>query len=406
MTAPRWPLHPQPRPGEALSSWLERIAAAHGMTLEALGRLNLGMSGLGAGGIHDNIGLDLLDVDPPAEVLATVHERSGLPLAHVRSMTAAGLTPWLMDSLDPDLPDAFTTYVRQDSVIFGPGEVTEQQTGPWRPWISVVQRPRLRRACLQCQRLPDAGTLLMANLPVMLSCPAHGARLMPVGQVMISVILGEGDEEVTEASGPVAIMDRRTHEGVTTGVVSLPRRTVHVGVWFRLLRTVLDEVNAPISRLRREVAKRALILIWKTADRPQRAGQSRWRPYEELDWKWQSAMLEAAAVAMHLAETGAITARGTLGELLHPEPDVPVLSRAPQRDPWEAFLRDAHAVIEAARSDPVAALQLLRLFTNRCHSPASYERSRRDLINFGLREDFLPRWLPDGDRPLLDDNMT
>jgi hypothetical protein len=31
-------------------------------------------------------------------------------------------------------------------------------------------------------------------------------------------------------------------------------------------------------------------------------------------------MLEAAAIALHLAETGAITARGTLGPLLSPEP--------------------------------------------------------------------------------------
>ncbi|MBA3489177.1 MAG: hypothetical protein H0T78_06450 [Longispora sp.] len=29
---------------------------------------------------------------------------------------------------------------------------------------------------------------------------------------------------------------------------------MHVGVWFRLLRTVLDEVNAPISYLRRMAA--------------------------------------------------------------------------------------------------------------------------------------------------------
>lgn len=53
-------------------------------------------------------------------------------------------------------------------------------------------------------------------------------------------------------------MDRRTHEGITTGTVTLPRRPVHVGVWFRLLRTLLDEVNTPTSQLRRQLSKQAL----------------------------------------------------------------------------------------------------------------------------------------------------
>jgi hypothetical protein len=35
--------------------------------------------------------------------------------------------------------------------------------------------------------------------------------------------------------GPVAAMDHLTWEGLTTGLVTLPRRAVHVGVWLRLL---------------------------------------------------------------------------------------------------------------------------------------------------------------------------
>jgi hypothetical protein len=45
-------------------------------------------------------------------------------------------------------------------------------------------------------------------------------------------------------------MDRRTGEALTTGIVTLPRRPVHAGLWFRLLRTLLDEVNTPTSLVR------------------------------------------------------------------------------------------------------------------------------------------------------------
>ena len=41
----RWPLHPQPCPGEALTSWLERIADVYDMPMDALVRYNLGAAG-------------------------------------------------------------------------------------------------------------------------------------------------------------------------------------------------------------------------------------------------------------------------------------------------------------------------------------------------------------------------
>ena len=52
-------------------------------------------------------------------------------------------------------------------------------------------------------------------------------------------LCGRDDQHLLDvpASEPVAVMDRRTHEGITTGTVTLPRRPVHVGVWFRLLVT-------------------------------------------------------------------------------------------------------------------------------------------------------------------------
>jgi len=126
-------------------------------------------------------------------------------------------------------------------------------------------------------------------------------------------------------------MDRRTHEGMSTGTVILPGRSgqpVHVGVWFRLLRTLIDELSTPISTVRAS-SRDDLNRIWQASGHPPRAGLSVWCPYEKLDWPRQQGMLEAAATALHLVETGAITARGSLGHLLAVQPHRPADSGQP-----------------------------------------------------------------------------
>jgi hypothetical protein len=40
---------------------------------------------------------------------------------------------------------------------------------------------------------------------------------------------------------PLATLDRYTCEGLTAGRITPPGRSVHVGVWFRLLRSLLGE---------------------------------------------------------------------------------------------------------------------------------------------------------------------
>ncbi|MCT1464718.1 hypothetical protein [Corynebacterium sanguinis] len=46
---------------------------------------------------------------------------------------------------------------------------------------------------------------------------------------------------------PVSVMDERTWQALTIGYVDLPRRRVHAGIWFRLLRTIIDELGATRS---------------------------------------------------------------------------------------------------------------------------------------------------------------
>lgn len=89
-----WPGHPLPGPVEALSSWLERVARADGLSVTDLLRHNLGPS---SAQLADSVRADL-DWDPPAAVLATLAERTGVGHQQLRWMTIAGWMPWLTDT--------------------------------------------------------------------------------------------------------------------------------------------------------------------------------------------------------------------------------------------------------------------------------------------------------------------
>jgi TniQ len=386
----RWPLHPQPAPGEALSSWLTRLAGVYGLSVEDLLQHNLGPASFEVG--DRNAGG--LDRDPPAAVLAALHDRTGVPRDQPRQMTIAGWVPWLLDSIDPaDDPSAFTTYVRQDSVLLGPGEAVARHVPGWRAWLPATP---LRRACPKCMDDPGRGFTLLSQLPLTVSCPEHGLRLEATFGSLGAFIAWQADDtQPTQANEQVVAMDRRTHEGLTTGMVTLPRRSVHLGVWFRLLRTLLDELGTPTAQLR-SPARSALRRIWQATGRPRPAAQRRWRPYEALDWPRQQAMLEAAAAALHLIEAGDVTARGTLGPLLRVEPHQPVPDGRPLAPPpkpvdhWNRALDELRTAVEEAQQDPEAARRLLELFTALCRTRSCFDRIRESLIGAGVPRRFLP----------------
>ena len=104
--APRWPLHPAPREGEALSSWLNRVALCYHMEVSELLEHDLG---------HGQV--DDLDTAPPLALLAMLSQRSGIEPDRLRCMSFAGWVPWLLDSLDDQIPDALETYAFQLSVL-------------------------------------------------------------------------------------------------------------------------------------------------------------------------------------------------------------------------------------------------------------------------------------------------
>jgi len=102
-------------------------------------------------------------------------------------------------------------------------------------------------------------------------------------------------------------------------------------------------------------------------------------------------MLHAAAAALHFIENGTLTARGTLGPLLVPEPYRAAYDGdRPMVDPWKRTTEEALAAIEAARTDPDTARQLLTMNTIASRTRSSFNNERRLLIDVGIPPQFLP----------------
>lgn len=389
-----WPLHPVPGQGEALTSWLQRLATIYGMEIDQLLRHNLTPPGAP---MPKN--MRSLDLEASSDLITTLAERTGVPEKRVHLMTVAGWVPWLLDSLQPEETPGSTyeTYVRQDSALFTFKERPHREVLDWRAWLPLNSKDRpVSRVCRACVENTTDNALaqpLIAELPITLTCPLHGCRLAPAFGPYVFVGWENSNANERPALGQITIQDARTEEALTTGKVTLPRRTIHVGVWFRLLRTIIEEISTPLSKLRVQ-PRRMIEHIWREAGHPVRAGIiGAARTYESLPWPQQEMHLEAAAIAMHLVEGGVIEAHGTLGHLLTAEPDRTIYDGAPTCDLWDGARDAADKCLDLAQRDPLVARKVLAVLTRLTRSEQSFQRIRRDLIVLDIPEEFLPRTL-------------
>lgn len=382
MTLPRrWPLHPHPGPLESLSSWTGRLARLYNMQVAELLGHNLGL-----------VDLQIpaqLDWDPPAAMLAALAERTGVDLGQVRATTLAGWVPWLFDSLTVGLhqaQDVFDTYVHANPVLLEPGAAGKHQVHRWKAWRSVwLSGPILNRICPMCASDPDRGTALVWTLPLMIGCVEHGCRLENSVDVNVALAF-DRPPPMVPVTEPVATMDRYTYDALTTGMVALPGRTVHAGVWFRLLRSLLNELSLATTTLNSH-GRTTLEQVWQVTGGAERAGLMVWRPFEQLEWATQETMLHAAATALDLAANGRISARGVFGPVLGPTPHRPVYEGDRPPPDLPAMMDD---VLAEARRDRGAARQLLTLLTFSCRTLARFEEERAYLFGVGVPAEFLP----------------
>jgi hypothetical protein len=328
-----------------------------------------------------------LDLDPPLGLLHTLEQRTGITTERAAQMRLAGWTPWLLDSLQPRA-DAFETYVRQFSVLLKPGRRSKRRAGDWTAWLSA---DRTRRSCPRCVSEPDRqGLRLMWQLPLALSCPEHGVMLEPfIGFPGEYFAWTREDEVPRTASEAILAMDRRTEQALTAGHVELPDRDVHAGVWFRLLRTLLDEVSTPVTCWGSRAAD--LALIWNQCGHPICAGATIWRPYESFPAPIQAQLLAAAAHAIALLENGAVRGRGTHAELFFPVHEAVDDGQPPRPTPKDAFTTamdqayaTLQAAIKAAQEDPAQAQALYDVLAGACQAPQALAQVRADLAELGI----------------------
>ena len=102
----RWPLHPAPNEGEALSSWLNRVASCYGMFADDLIFAECGSNKP-----------EELGIASPPEFIKTLSQRSGLSVDQIYCMTISAYIPWLLDSLDGKLQNSLEEYAFQFSVL-------------------------------------------------------------------------------------------------------------------------------------------------------------------------------------------------------------------------------------------------------------------------------------------------
>ena len=136
-----------------------------------------------------------------------------------------------------------------------------------------------------------------------------------------------------------------------------------------------------------------LKLVWETTGQPVRAGMGIWKPYEQMEWPAQETMLNAAAVALHLAADGRITARGALGPAIQPAPPRWAYAGdplAPHGTAWRDLNAAAEVALNEARTVPVGARQLLGLLTMGSRRREIWEREIAFLRDNGVPAGFLP----------------
>lgn len=372
-----------------MSSWLNRVAAGYRMDL-----CDLLEHDLGHGPVDD------LDTAPLLSLLTVLSQRSGIELERLRGMSLAGWVPWLLDSLDDRIPAALETYAFQFSVLLPRRNRKTRSITRWRAWLP--SQP-IQRACPVCLSDPADQPLLLAwKLPLMLSCPLHGCWLESYWG-MPGRFLGwkNADAAPRTANAAIAAMDRRTWQALTTEYVALPRRRVHAGLWFRLLRTLLDELNTPLSHC--GSCSASIRHVWECCGHPLRAGQSLWRPYEILAPAVQLQMLEAAATAIALIESNGVSPHGEQAALFLMEPqtgfinDLPVKERKAQPvDHWREAAKALKEAIAEARHNRETARALFALASHGRRDPESLGRLRVTFSQEGVPPEFLSHYVPNG----------
>jgi hypothetical protein len=390
MTPSRWPLHPHPLNEECVLSWLARIATCYKLTINDLLEHDLGFYG----------NPDDLNVHVPAWLLTLLSYRTGISEQQIYALTLSSWAPLLLDPLDTTEAD-FESYVHHHSLLLPSWTAKKfQPKQPWKPWLNTSSAT-VSKACPVCIDSKPVGAISLTwYLPLMLSCPIHQCLLRPCHIYQGRHVYWTNETDLLISLSPaVHTMDQRTWSALTMGQVTLPRRTIHGGIWLRLLRTVLDELHIPASSSHSLYAKN-IVDIWASLGLKPRGGQARWHPYEILPPKTQQQTLIAAAMAFAKIENGSISPPGEYNFLFLPElvdtKDWPSHLQKTYSDPvvkpkplWQEAFDSLNQLIERAKNDSVEAKNFRHFMLLGRVDFDSIQKMNKLLIDVGVPSEFL-----------------
>jgi hypothetical protein len=126
----------------------------------------------------------------------------------------------------------------------------------------------------------------------------------------------------------VRALDEITLQALTSGHATLPHTSIPTGLWLRLLRTILDELNTTVATA--GVEHRVLRTVWQAVELPVRVGARIAQPFEDMNFTHQAQFLHAAAEAIALVRTHKLDTKGRDVSLLG-EPPMPRARRPTKR---------------------------------------------------------------------------
>ena len=261
----RLPLHPQPLPYEALSSWVGRLASAYGMKPDAFLRTALGIDPA-----PDDRELDS-GAGPPG-LSAVLAERTGVPARRIRAMTLAGYDPKLTGAPVPSPGLSSADAGRAGWFLSRGGDVEThpEPDGSRVPWHADDQMAGMPRGCPGCL-LADAIPYLRLHWrwAWMASCPQHAEALVPVAR---SPWLARDrvPREPQRAAPDLLVLDHITLGAATGGLARLPGcgRPVLGTTWLRALRALLGELTCPAARFAPEARAEVDGAWWRAGRTP------------------------------------------------------------------------------------------------------------------------------------------
>jgi hypothetical protein len=221
----RWPLHPIPVEGEAITSWIRRIANEYGIGWDVLLHRTFGWP--------DTPYVDA-DLQIPQRVIQRLSTKTGVPAPNIRLMTLGGQWERLLSVADGSIEKGYLSRYEILSASAAPRLHFERGWKPWQP------DRRVFFACRACVAEYGAGFYrLIWRLPILRSCPIHGMMLERAAFIGYETKWIDKPEIADRA---VRTMDALTWQGWTQGFVNLKHQRVSVAEWLCMLRCLIEEI--------------------------------------------------------------------------------------------------------------------------------------------------------------------